>query len=127
MNRVFLGATLEPTWYPTPLLALWAGVGIGWGRTTAAPLYTYGAESVALPIRSAVFIEVPLVAGVHYEVVRDWLVVNLSGHVGFPFDQSGTLENPYSTPGKSGGLVRAGGFPELGTSFGVLAGVGCLL
>lgn len=127
LNRVYLGASLEPTWYPVPTLGLWAGAGIGWGRTTAQSLYTQGAERVTLPIRSAVFIEVPLSAGIRYEFVKHWLVANLSGHVGLLSGQSGALENPYDTPGKSGRFVTAEGFPELGTSFGVLAGVGCLL
>jgi len=127
LKRVYLGASLEPTLHATERLALWLGVGIGWGRTTADPLYTQGAEQVTLPIRSAVFLEVPLSLGLRYEVIPDWLVVNLSGKVGFLSDQSGNLENPYNTPGASGKPVTAGGFPELGTSFGVLAGVGCLL
>jgi len=127
LDRVYLGASLEPTLYPTARLALWGGAGIGWGRTTAQSLYTHGAEQVTLPIRSSVFVEVPLSAGVRYEVIENWLVVNLSGKVGFLSDQSGNLENPYDTPGKSGRIVTAGGFPELGTSFGVLAGVGCIL
>lgn len=127
LDRVYLGASLEPTFHATPRLALWGGGGIGWGRTTAQSLYTHGAEQVTLPIRSSVFVEVPFSVGVRYEVIENWLVVNLSGRVGLLSDQSGDLENPYDTPGKSGRLVTAGGFPELGTSYGVLAGVGCIL
>jgi hypothetical protein len=128
LNRVYIGASFEPTWHATSLLALWGGVGVGWGRTTAESLYTQGAEQVALPIRSAVFVEMPLSAGARYEVIKDWMVVNLSGHVGFLWgDQTGALLNPYSTPGKAGGLVTVQGFPEVGTSLGFLAGVGCLL
>lgn len=128
LNRVYLGASFEPTWHATPLLALWAGVGVGWGRTTADSLYTDGAEQIALPIRSSVFVEVPLMAGARYEVIKDWMVVNFLGQVGgFWGDQSGTMLKPYSTPGKSGGLVTVEGFPEVGRSLGFLVGVGCLL
>jgi hypothetical protein len=103
-------------------------VGVGWGRTTANSLYTRGAEQIALPIRSAVFVEVPLSAGVRYEIIENWMVVNLSGQVGFLWgSQTGAMLNPFSTPGKSGSLVTVAGFPEVGTSVGFLAGVGCLL
>jgi hypothetical protein len=127
MHRVYLGASFEPQWHATPLLALWAGLGIAWGRTTADSLHTEGAEQVALPIRSAVFVEMPLSAGVRYEVVKDWMVVNLQGQVGFLWDQTGALLDSSATPGKTGSLVAVQGFPEVGTSVGFLAGVGCLL
>jgi hypothetical protein len=128
LNRVYLGASFEPTWHATPLLALYAGIGVGWGRTTAQALYTAGAERIAMPIRSAVFVEVPLSAGVRYEVIKDWMVVNLAGQVGGLWgDQTGRLLDPYTTPGKAGTLITVQGFPEVGRSLGVLAGVGCLL
>jgi len=128
LNRVYLGASFEPTWHATPLLALWSGLGIGWGRTTAGSLYTGGAEQIALPIRSAVFVEVPLSAGVRYEIIKNWMVVNLSGQVGFLWgNQTGAMLDPYTTPGRSGSLVTVEGFPAVGSSFGFLAGVGCLL
>jgi hypothetical protein len=127
LDRVYLGISAEPTWYPIPALGLWAGAGLGWGRTTAQVLHASGTETAELPIRSAVFVEFPLSVGARYEVVKNWVVLNLSGHIGFLTGQSGALENPYATPGTVQRVVTVQGFPELGTSFGFLAGVGCLL
>ncbi|HEX7670641.1 MAG TPA: hypothetical protein VF395_13700, partial [Polyangiaceae bacterium] len=127
-RRVVLGFALEPTFSPIPTLDLWLGVGVGWSRTTVGLLHTSGAESVVLPIRSAVFVELPLSVGVRYHVVPRLLVLNLMGSASFLTNQSGTLESDYDTPGASGlTLVRVGGFPAFGTSFAALAGVGVLL
>ncbi len=127
LQRVTLDAALEPEWTPTPRLALYAGIGIGWGRTTAPALHASGAESLALPPRAAVFVETPLALGFRYEVLPNWLVVDVGGSVAFLASQSGALVSPYETPGKRGTLVTASGFPELGTSWGLLAGLGVLL
>lgn len=126
-RRVVLGFALEPTFTPIPPLDLWLGVGVGWSRTTVGLLHTSGSESVVLPIRSAVFVELPLSVGVRYHVVPRLLVINLMGSASFLTNQSGTLEQDYDTPGASGLLVRVGGFPAFGTSFTALAGVGVLL
>jgi hypothetical protein len=126
-HRVYLAATAEPTWSPLPRLGLFAGLGIGMGRTTAPELQATGAEHLTLPTRAAVFVEVPVSLGTRYEVLPDWLVATISGSVGLLTDQSGALVSPYETPGKSGKLVRVGAFPELGTSWALLAGLGVLL
>jgi hypothetical protein len=126
-RRIYLTAALEPNWSPIPRLDLWAGVGLGWGRTIAAPLHTTGTEVVALPTRAAVFVEVPLSLGIRYELIPYWLVANLSASVAFPGDQSGSMLAPYRTPGKDGKLVTVGGFPELQVSWLGLAGLGLLL
>jgi hypothetical protein len=126
-RRVVLGFALEPTITPLPPLDLWLGLGVNWSRTTMGPLHTSGAETVVLPIRSAVFVEFPVSIGVRYHVVPRWLVLNLMGSASFLTNQSGRLESDYETPGASGLLVRVGGFPAFGTSLAALAGVGVLL
>jgi hypothetical protein len=127
LHRVYVGASAEPTWSPLARLDLWAGIGVGWGRTLAPPLHTSGAETIVLPTRSAVFLEVPLSLGARYEVVPSRVVANLSGAVGALADQSGKLLDAYRTPGQGGKLVTIPGFPEFGTSWVVLAGLGVLL
>jgi hypothetical protein len=126
-RRIYLAAALEPNWSPIPRLELWAGVGIGWGRTVAPTMQTSGAEEVLVPTRAAVFVEVPFSLGVRYEIIPYWLVANLSASVAFPGAQSGVMLGPYHTPGKDGTLVTVGGFPELGVSWLGLAGLGVLL
>jgi hypothetical protein len=126
-HRVTLGAAAEPTWTPVARLDLWIGLGIGWGRTTVGPLHTSGAESVELPIRSAVFVEFPLSVGVRYEILPRWIVLNVSGSASLLTNQSGRLEDDRDTPGASGSLVTVRGFPTLGTSFAAVAGIGVLL
>jgi hypothetical protein len=127
LSRILLGAELEPTWSPMKRLDLFAGCGIGWGRTTAEELQTGGPQTVSLPIRSAVFVEVPFSVGGRFEVLPNWVELTLSATLGVLSNQSGALFTPENTPGKSGTLVTVGGFPELGTSWNVLAGVGVLL
>jgi hypothetical protein len=126
-TRIYLSADVEPTWSPVARLDLWAGVGIGWGRALASTLRTDGAETVNVPERAAVIVDVPLSLGARYEVVPEWLVVNLSGTVAPPVDQSGELLKPYTTPGSDGRLLMVNGFPEVRTSFIALAGLGVLL
>jgi hypothetical protein len=126
-RRVSLGIAAEPTWTPLARLDLWIGLGVGWGRTTVGPLQTSGAESVELPIRSAVFVEFPFSLGVRYQILPRHLVVNVSGSASFLSNQSGRLEDDHDTPGASGRLVTVRGFPTLGTSFAALAGIGVLL
>jgi hypothetical protein len=126
-QRVVLGFTLEPTWTPLPRLDVWLGLGLGWGRTTEGRLYASGAESVTLPIRSAVFVEFPASIGVRYQVIPRFIVVNLIGSASLVTNQSGGLEDVYATPGRSGLLVNVGAFPAFQTSFAALAGVGVLL
>jgi hypothetical protein len=126
-RRVYLALAAEPTWSPMPRLDLWAGVGIAWGRTTAPTLHVSGSEVAVVPTRAAVFVEVPLSLGVRYELLRNWLVVNLSATVGFPSAQSGSMLESYRTPGKNGTLISVGAFPEPSTSVMGLAGLGVLL
>jgi hypothetical protein len=126
-RRVHLSITAEPTWSPLPRLDLWAGVGLAWGRTTAPTLHVTGSEIAVVPTRGAVFVEVPLSLGIRYEVLPNWLVANLSVTVAFPSNQSGSMLEPYRTPGKNGTLIDVGGFPEPGTSVLGLAGLGILL
>ena len=80
-----------------------------------------------LPPRAAVYIEIPFSLGARYEILTDWLVVNIAGTVGLLTDQSGSLLSPYSTPGASGKLVTVGPFPDFGTSYTLVAGLGVLL
>jgi hypothetical protein len=127
LDRVVLGAAVEPTWSPIDRLGLFAGIGASWARSTAQDLHTGGAETVELPIRSSVFLEFPLSLGVRYEAIRNWLILGLTGSVGFLSNQSGKMLSSEETPGASGKLVTVGGFPEFGTSWNVLAGVGALL
>jgi opacity protein-like surface antigen len=127
LARVYLGAAVEPTWSPVERLGLFAGLGAGWARSTAQELHTSGAEVVELPIRSSVFLEFPLSIGARYEVVRNWVMLSLAGSVGFLSNQDGKMLSSEQTPGKSGQLVTVGGFPEFGTSWNLLAGVGVLL
>lgn len=126
-SRIVLNASAEPTWSPVSRLDLYAGVGVGWGRTTAPALHATGTETLTLPSRAAVFLEVPVSLGARYEVLPNWLIATLSGSIAFLADQSGSLVSPYEAPGKSGKLVHVGGFPELGTSWALLAGLGVLL
>ncbi len=127
LQRVLLGLSIEPTWNVTRKLDLWAGVGANWGRTIADRAAASGAQSLLLPPRAAVFVEVPFSLGARYELLDDWLVVNACGTLGLLADQSGSMISPYPTPGASGQLVTVGAFPELGTSWTFLVGVGALL
>ncbi|HVU01035.1 MAG TPA: hypothetical protein VHE30_04755 [Polyangiaceae bacterium] len=127
LHRVLLGFSAEPTWKPLPELSLWVGVGASWARTTAGTLHSHGAETVVVPVRSAVFVEYPFSAGARWELVPRFFAVSASGAVSILTDQSGNLLRPYDTPGADGKLRSVGGLPESGTSVTVLAGVSFLL
>ena len=127
LRRINISLQVEPGWRPVPRLLLFVGVGAGWGRTTAESMHTTGAESVRLPSRSAVFVELPVSIGARFEIVPGLLVVNLKGSVAPVYDQSGRMLKPYDTPNKDGTMVQVGPMPELGTSFALLTGLGVLL
>jgi hypothetical protein len=126
-RRVYLAAAAEPTWSPVRRLDLFVGVGIGWGRTLASALHASGQQTLVVPERAAVLVELPLSLGLRYELIENWLVANLAANLAFVGAQSGQLLSPYRTPGKDGALVTVGGFPEVGTSWAALAGLGILL
>jgi hypothetical protein len=126
-TRIYLSADVEPTWSPVKRLELWAGVGIGWGRALASTLHSSGAETVNVPERASVVVDVPFSLGARFEIVPNWVVVNASETVAPAIDQSGRLLEPYRTPGDNGALRTVGGFPEIRTTFIALAGVGVLL
>lgn len=127
LRRIGISLAFEPQWRPVPRLLLFVGLGAGWGRTTAEKLRTSGAETVTLPSRSSVFIELPVSLGGRFELIPDVLVVNLSGSASLLFDQSGRMLEPYDTPGKDGTLTTVGGFPKQGPSFSLVTGLGVLL
>jgi hypothetical protein len=127
LRRIQISLMAEPTWRPLPRLLLYVGVGGGWGRTTGERMHTSGAESVVLPSRSAVFVEFPLSVGGRFEIVKNWLVVNLQASASLLIDQSGHLLETYDTPNRAGLLTPVGPFPDQGTSFSLLTGLGLLL
>jgi hypothetical protein len=127
LRRISIIGTVEPTWRVTPRLLLYVGVGAGWGRTTAEKLNTSGAESVVLPSRGAVYVEFPFSLGGRFEIVPNFLVVNLSGSASALIDQSGKMVEAYNTPNQTGLLVSVGPFPKQGPSFSLLTGLGILL
>lgn len=127
VTRPYLSVSAEPTWSPLEQLSLWVGVGVGWGRTSCPPLHSIDADNVLVPSRAGVFVDFPLSIGARYEVIRNWLVLQGSGSVSLLTSQSGSLFEPIRIPDQSGQLATASAFPELGTSFTLLAGVAVLL
>ena len=118
MRRVYWNFALEPQWAPRERVLLWAGLAAGWGRSTVPPLHTTGAFTVALPTRSAVFIEFPFSLGARYEIIPRWLCVNATAAFGLATNQSGKLLEPYVTPDANGKIVTVGGYPDLSVSPG---------
>jgi hypothetical protein len=127
LKRINIGLSLEPQWRPVQRLLLFVGFGAAWGRTTAESMHTSGAAHVVLPSRSAVFVEFPLALGARFEIIQDVLVLNLKGSVSALVDQSGRMLKPFDTPNQDGMVIAVGPFPEQGTSFSLLTGVGILL
>lgn len=127
--RPYLSVSAEPTWSPVERLSLWLGVGVGWGRTACPSLHAIdaNADNVLVPRRAGVFVDFPLSVGARYEVIRNWLVLQASGSVSVLTSQSGSLFKPIRVPDQNGQLATVSAFPELGTSFTLLAGVGVLL
>jgi hypothetical protein len=118
---------LEPTWHATKSLLLWAGVGIGWARAIVPAL-----DTTSLGWRSAdracVYVEGQWALGAQYELIRDWIVLDLDlstgelGHQG-----GGSAHDPVQAFTPEGHRTHLGGYPYFSRKAQGLFGIGVIL
>lgn len=117
---------LEPTWHATKALSLWAGVGIGWARAIVPAL-----DTAALGWRSAdracVYVEGQWALGAQYELIRDWIVLDLDLSVGDLGYQRGSGHDPVQAFTPEGHRTHIGGYPLLSHKAQGLFGIGVIL
>jgi hypothetical protein len=117
---------LEPTWHATKALSLWAGVGIGWARAIVPAL-----DTTSLGWRSAdracVYVEGQWALGAQYELIRDWVVLDLDLSTGDLGYQRGSAHDPVQAFTPEGHRTHISGYPYLSRKAQGLFGIGIIL
>ena len=117
---------LEPTWHATKSLSLWAGVGIGWARAIVPALDTTSLGWVSAD-RACVYVEGQWALGAQYELIRDWIVLDLDLSTGDLGYQGGSAHDPVQAFTPEGHRTHLGGYPYLSRKTQGLFGIGVIL
>jgi hypothetical protein len=117
---------MEPTWQATKDLLLWAGVGLGWARSIV-PEATIGNLGWRSAERACVYVEGQWAMGAQYELIHDWLLVDLDLSTGFLGYQSGTAHETMQAFTPEGHRTHLGGYPDFSHKLQALFGIGVIL
>jgi hypothetical protein len=135
MYTFAFGARFLPTLPLTRRLRVWAALGVGYGRmefnrmkvTEPNPLNPQQPNQYIVRDRSVAFIEFPLGGGASFEVIKDWMRINLEITGAFINNQDGTATSNVQAVDATGKKRAIGGFPQLAGSFVQTLGVSLVL
>jgi opacity protein-like surface antigen len=116
---------MEPTWHVTSAFSLWAGVGLGWARAIAPEPRI--SESWRSADRACVYVEGQWALGAQYEVIRDWLLLDLDLSAGALGYQKGSAHDPIQGFTTDGHRTHIGGYPDFSRKVQALLGIGVIL
>jgi hypothetical protein len=117
---------IEPTWHVTSVLALWLGSGLGWGRSIA-PEPTVRNRQWVSEDRSSVYVDAQLAVGAKFEILRDWIELNLDlsgSSIGY---QHGSALEPVQAFTPDGHMTHIGPYPNFSHKVQGLFGIGVIL
>jgi hypothetical protein len=117
---------IEPTWHVTPQFALWAGTGLGWGRAIV-PEPSVGDRNWVSKDRACVSVDAQFALGAQYEVVRDWVLLQLDvagSSLGY---QHGSALDAVQAFTPDGHMTHIGGYPNFSHKVQGLFGIGVIL
>lgn len=117
---------MEPTWRVTSALALWAGVGFGWGRAIVPEVGT-GAAAWRSADRACVFLEGQWATGAILEVIPNWLVLDLDLSTGALGYQDGSAHESIQAFTPEGHRTHLPGYPNFSRKVQALFGIGVIL
>lgn len=114
------------TWGP---VTAWLTAGAGWGRFEfqRATAKTSGGATYMIHERGASFVEIPIGAGVRWEIVKRWLSIDLTSTYAFVAGQHGDAFDPGQTIDPEGHPHALRGFPVIESSLVQTIGLSLLL
>jgi opacity protein-like surface antigen len=116
---------LEPIWHYTETLAFYAGLGMGWAHViepafVASPkLATYDRTSVYLGYEGA--------AGVQFEPIANWLMIDFSVAASYLANQSGAAYDKTQAFTEDGHRTTLGGLSKFSMGYRMCLGIGLVL
>jgi hypothetical protein len=122
------GARLSPTIPWSSRARSWVSVGGGWGRLELGQMrVTQGGGVFTVKERSASFVEIPLGLGTSFDIIPNWLSVELEVTGAFALGQEGDALRPAQAIDAQGRKLSVGGFPELDATFVQTLGLSLIL
>ena len=124
------GLRLAPTWRLTPRARAWVAAGAGWGRLELGR-FSVATPAGAFPVRerTASFVELPLGLGASFDVVPNWLAVELETTGAFypGAAQRGRAFEDGQAIDASGRRVTVGAYPRFAGGFTTTLGLSLVL
>ncbi len=122
---IYWSIRMEPTWHVTRDFSLWAGVGLAWARALVPQPST--SDVLRSADRACVYIEGQWALGAQYELVRDWIMLDLDLSTGALGYQKGSAHDPLQAFTSDGHRTHIGGYPYFSRKLQALFGVGVIL
>jgi len=117
---------LEPTWNVTQRFALWAGPGLGWARAIV-PEPKVGNLNWISEDRACVYVDAEFAVGGHYELLRDWITLNLELSGSSLGHQQGSAHEAVQAFTPDGHMTHIGAYPNFSHKVQGLFGIGVIL
>lgn len=122
------GLRLAPTLPLGPRARAWVSAGVGWGRLELGRFdVVTSSGSFQVRERSASHAELPLGLGASFDVIRNWLAVELEVTGAIYLGERGNSLNPGQAIDPLGRTVRVGRFPRIEATFAQTIGLALLL
>jgi hypothetical protein len=122
------GARLSPTIPWSARARSWISVGGGWGRLEFGKMrVTEGASAFTVKERSASFVEIPLGLGTSFDIIPNWLSIELEVTGAFALGQEGDALREVQAIDAQGRRRAVSGFPELDATFVQTLGLSLIL
>jgi opacity protein-like surface antigen len=123
---IFWSIRIEPTWHVTRDFSLWTGVGVGWARAVVRQPNVADAGWVSAN-RACVYLEGHWALGAQYELIRDWVVLDLDLSASDLGYQKGSAHDPLQAFTAEGHRTHLGSYPYFSHKVQGLFGIGVIL
>ncbi len=119
LDTYAFGARLTPTWPIHERLRVWLAAGFGWGRLELGRMEVTppGQSSFVVRERADSFLEVPFGIGGSYDVIPEWLAIDVESTVSVAIDQEDESWAGMQTIDASGHRLAVGPMPPISASF----------
>jgi hypothetical protein len=123
---IYWSIRVEPRWHVTRDFSLSSGVGLGWARAVVPQPDVANLGWVSAN-RACVYLEAHWSLGAQYELIRDWLVLDLDLSASDLGYQKGSAHDPLQAFTPDGHRQYVGGYPYFSHKAQALLGVGVIL
>lgn len=123
-----LGLRLSPTLRWGPRARTWLSVGAGWGRMEMGRIdVASGGSSYIVRERAFSFVEFPMGIGTSFDIIKNWLTVEIEAMGAFHAAERGTALRTGQTINPSGERTIVDPFPEITATFVQTIGLALVL